>query len=94
MAAETDKPNKPSVLPYAGAGGCLLPVALYVFFALLGDVGGPLLWVFGVIPLFILGALLGSAVWSFRTKDRDTEPAAESPSKPTNHPGPTSDPEP
>ena len=42
------------------SGGCLLPVLLFVFAAVSGDMGGPLFWPIAVVFLGIVGAAIGA----------------------------------
>ena len=44
------------------AGGCFLPMALFVLFLALGDIGGPLIWPIFSIAFGIIGWLIGLIV--------------------------------
>jgi len=50
------------------AGGCLLPIALFVMFASLGDPGGILLYPIMGVPCGIIGAIIGGIAFARRKK--------------------------
>jgi hypothetical protein len=54
---------KPPLIGCA-TGGCLLPILLFVFAAVSGDMGGPLFWPIAVVFLGAFGTIVG-AIFGF-----------------------------
>ena len=50
---------KKAPLVGCASGGCLIPVLLFVFSAISGDMGGPLFWPIAVVFLAIVGTGIG-----------------------------------
>lgn len=60
MSGRFDTAAKKAPLIGCVSGGCLLPLFLFAFAAISGDMGGPLIWPFAVMFLGAIGGAIGA----------------------------------